>query len=190
MISSPTRTISVGTTPVSIRKPPLISFNVQTVTAPGGVGASNTLTTTSTATWATGLQVTLSIPAGGTMPTGLTAGRPYYLIVVSATTFKLASSYDNAIAGTAVSVTSTTGSGVVTVTPVTSDPDALPVTYAVIEYPSGGETIQLVDRPTDVYGNGVTVTPTEWNDMDQSLQRYAVASGAGPTSVRITDMRS
>lgn len=40
---------------------------------------------------------------GGTLPTGLAVDTDYWIIVVNATTFQLASSYDDALAGTAVS---------------------------------------------------------------------------------------
>lgn len=49
---------------------------------------------------------------GGTMPTGITAGTSYYVIRVSATTIKLATSYANAIAGTPVVDITAVGSGV------------------------------------------------------------------------------
>jgi hypothetical protein len=51
----------------------------------------------------TGLVVTLSINSGN-LPTGLVAG-DYWVIYVNAKDFKLASSYDNAMAGTAVAFT-------------------------------------------------------------------------------------
>lgn len=41
----------------------------------------------------------------GTAPTGLTAGNTYYVIAISSTTIKLASSLANAIAGTAIDIT-------------------------------------------------------------------------------------
>jgi len=50
----------------------------------------------------------------GTLPGGLSVSTRYYLIYQSATTFKVASSYANAIAGTAINITDT-GSGTHTV---------------------------------------------------------------------------
>ncbi len=192
MNSSATRTISVGATPVSIRKPPLISFITQPFTAPTNVGASNTITVPDTSAWATGLACRLSLPNNvGTMPTGLTTTALYYLIVASGTTVKFATSYANAIAGTAITVSSSSGSGIVTITPATNDPDALPVTFATIRYASGGTTVQLVDSPIAVYGDGIDVAADgDFNDTDESVQRYAVGSGVGPVLIRVTDFRS
>lgn len=47
----------------------------------------------------------------GTLPTGLSTGTDYYVIYWTEGTCKLASSYANAVAGTAISITSGTGSG-------------------------------------------------------------------------------
>ncbi len=82
MRARPTLVLSIGATPVSIRKPPLISFTTQPFTAPADVGASNTITVPSTAGWTTGLACRLSI-VGATMPTGLVTTALYYLIVAS-----------------------------------------------------------------------------------------------------------
>lgn len=41
------------------------------------------------------------------------------------------------------------------------------------------------------YGTGQTVSAdSDFNDVDQSLTRYLVASGTGPTSVEVTDYRA
>ena len=54
----------------------------------------------------------------GTLPTGLSTGIDYFVIVIDANTVKLASSLDNALAGTAVVITSQgTSGGVNTFTP-------------------------------------------------------------------------
>lgn len=50
-----------------------------------------------------------------TLPTGLSAGTDYFVIKLTDTTCKLASSYANALAGTSISVTSGTGSGTHTI---------------------------------------------------------------------------
>lgn len=55
-----------------------------------------------TPNYATGTQVTLVIGAGGALPSGLNTTTIYYSIFVDATHIKLATSYANAIAGTAV----------------------------------------------------------------------------------------
>jgi len=48
----------------------------------------------------------------GTLPTGLATATDYYVIKLTDTTISVATSYANAVAGTAVSITSGTGSGV------------------------------------------------------------------------------
>lgn len=53
--------------------------------------------------------------SGGALPTGLTAGTDYWLIRVSATTARVATTYANAIAGTAIAFTDA-GTGTHTVT--------------------------------------------------------------------------
>lgn len=71
--------------------------------------ASHGLTTT-------GLKVQLT--STGTLPGGLSLATDYFVIVVSSSTYKLASSLANAQAGTAVDITSAAGGGTHTVTPV------------------------------------------------------------------------
>jgi hypothetical protein len=71
---------------------------------------TNVITTSSPIPTITGTKVVLTV----TNCTGLIVGRYYYLIYLSPTTYKLASSYNNAIAGTAISLgtgTSVTLSG-------------------------------------------------------------------------------
>jgi hypothetical protein len=54
--------------------------------------------------------------SGGGLPTGLSAGTDYFVIVVTADTFKLATSLANALAGTNLTI-STDGTGTQTFTP-------------------------------------------------------------------------
>jgi hypothetical protein len=54
------------------------------------------------------------LTTSGTLPAGLATATDYYAIRLSNTTFKLATSYANSIAGTAINITST-GSGTHTV---------------------------------------------------------------------------
>lgn len=82
-----------------------LASSTQTFTA----GASNVLTTGSAHGWSTG-QLVSGITTGA-LPTGLAVLTNYYVIVITTTTIKLATSYTNAQAGTAVSVTNATGSG-------------------------------------------------------------------------------
>lgn len=98
------------------------SFNLKTaeaiatsVTQASGIDTgTDIITTTADNFYWTGLKVLFS--SSGTMPTGLsTVG---YIISVSDSTFKVASSLANAIAGTAIDITAV-GSGTMTVTPYT-----------------------------------------------------------------------
>jgi len=62
----------------------------------------------------TGLKV--RVASNNTLPTGLSAGTDYWVIVDSANTYRLASSLANALAGTQVNITAT-GTGTLTLTP-------------------------------------------------------------------------
>ena len=55
-----------------------------------------------TANYATGVPVVLTVSGGATLPAGLNTTTTYYSILIDATHIKLATSYANAIAGTAV----------------------------------------------------------------------------------------
>lgn len=191
MRARPTRTISVAATPISIRKPAVFSFISKIFSAPSAVGVNQVAVLTAN-DYVAGQAVTLSLKGdGGTLPTGLALNVTYYLIIADSTHLKFATSYVNALAGTAVTIATGTGTASVEIDPVGSDPDALPVTFAEIRYASGGTTVQLVDSPIAVYGDGKDVpADTDYRDYDQSVQRYAIGSGAGPVSIRVTDFES
>lgn len=76
------------------------------------VAATDLLTIASTTNYPTGTPVTITAPSG--FPAPLTIGTTYYVINISGTTFKLATTLANATAGTAIDIT-TTGSGTITV---------------------------------------------------------------------------
>lgn len=66
-----------------------------------------------------------------------------------------------------------------------NDVNAYPVTFAVLRYGSGA--IQLVPLSSSVYGDGQAVDINgDFNDVDQSLVRYAVAQ-SGTVSLAVTD---
>lgn len=56
---------------------------------------------------------TVVLTTAGTLPTGLSASTAYYVIKVSSTVFKLATTRANAFAGTAINITATTGESTV-----------------------------------------------------------------------------
>ena len=77
--------------------------------------STDIITVTSNDSLNTGSVVVLT--TSGTAPTGLTASSTYYVIRVSATTIKLASSLANAIAGTSIDITGQgTGNHTLTIT--------------------------------------------------------------------------
>ena len=86
----------------------LMNFSTVTCTA------TDTLTTAST-----GSNVNINLfpytrvrfTTSGVLPTGLAAATDYYVIKITDSTIKVASSYANAVAGTAVGITNGTGSG-------------------------------------------------------------------------------
>lgn len=86
----------------------LMNFSTVTCTA------TDTLTTVST-----GGNININLmpytrvqfTTSGVLPTGLSVGTDYYVIKVTDTTIKVATSYANAVAGTAVGITNGTGSG-------------------------------------------------------------------------------
>jgi len=75
---------------------------------------TNVLTVTQS--WGSGYPVKIS--STGTIPGGLSSTSTYFVVNVSATTIKLATSYNNAVAGTPVTIDITnTGTGVVSIRP-------------------------------------------------------------------------
>ena len=93
--------------------------SVLTVDAPAAgtftADASTDVMSKSAHGFKTGLKVQVS-NSGGALPSGLSAATDYFVIYVAAGTFKLATSSANAIAGTAIDIT-TNGTGTQTVTP-------------------------------------------------------------------------
>lgn len=84
----------------------------KTFTAPGDV-ATDVLTVTGHG-YVTGDQVVIN-DNGNTAPTGLTHGTVYYVIRLTVNTISLATSYALALAGTAASITATTGTGAINI---------------------------------------------------------------------------
>ena len=86
------------------------TFTVDTGTDIGT--ASGTLQSTGVEFTCQGVTFTTT----GTLPAGLTTGTQYYLIRLSTTTFRVASTWANALSGVAIDIT-TTGTGVHTIVP-------------------------------------------------------------------------
>lgn len=85
----------------------------------------------------------VSFAAGSTLPGGLTVNTVYFVIAVDANTFKLATSYANAIAGTAIDVT-TVGTGTHTLNPNT-------IKFAVPTYPGNLADLPLSEEIQDLF---------------------------------------
>lgn len=77
--------------------------------------AATDVCTTAAHDFTTGLKVQLT--TSNILPAGLALATDYFVIVIDSSTYKLASSYANAIAGTNIDITST-GTGTHTITPV------------------------------------------------------------------------
>lgn len=124
------------------------------VTADAG---TDILTATSTVLTTTGTRVQFS--STDTLPTGLSANTDYWLIFQSTTTFKVASSLANALAGTAIDITAA-GSGTHTMT-VQERFQPLPYDMDVVE-------------SVAVIVSGITHTPkplsskAQWNRLNYS----------------------
>ena len=71
--------------------------------------SSDTVTFSATHAYETGSPIEFVAASGGTIPPELTVGRPYWAIKVSSTQVKVAASYENALAGTAVAITAGSG---------------------------------------------------------------------------------
>lgn len=95
---------------IDVNTPSATTFVDADVTVVGDIitKASHGLTTT-------GLKVRLT--STGTLPAGLSLATDYFVIVLTSSTYKLASSLVNALAGTAVDITAAAGGGTHTVTP-------------------------------------------------------------------------
>jgi hypothetical protein len=88
--------------------------NTQMAFATVTCGTTNILTTASTGTnYAINLfpYTRVQFTTTGTLPTGLSTSTDYFVIKLTDSTISVGSSYANAVAGTAVSITSGTGSG-------------------------------------------------------------------------------
>lgn len=76
-------------------------------------------------------------------------------------------------------------------TPSGNDVNALPVTYTVVSYPSGGGSVRFVPAANSVYADGEQVIPpdTEFTDPSQAINRYMCAS-AGSVDVLVVDFEA
>lgn len=121
------------------------------------VAATEVCTATSTILTLTGTEVTLSSTT--TLPAGLSTSTTYYMIYQSATTFKLATTFANALAGTAIDITDT-GTGTHTVTVSTK---FQPLPYDVDQVESVSVTVG-----TTVYSPKPSPSKKHWDGLQYS----------------------
>lgn len=115
--------------------------------------------------------------SGGALPTGLSGSTDYFVIVVTANTFKLATSLANALAGTAINIT-TNGTGTQTFTPTS--------------IAGGTVKLQKSNTPTDANswvdeGSATNITADSYNflekvDPSAKAMRVAYTMTAGSLS--------
>ena len=110
--------------------------------ANGDVNTSTEVITLSTHGLSDGQPVYFTRKGSSTPPTGLTTGTVYYVIVVSTTTIKLATTHANAVAGTAINLTGA-GSGNFFLSPFTT-------TLEYYDTSLSNQTVQ-VDVLTDIF---------------------------------------
>ena len=111
--------------------------------------------------WETGRKVAAT--TSGVLPAGLSA-TDYYVIKVDANTIKLASSYANSQAGTAVDITAAAGGGTHTLTPA-----ALASATIALQASIDGSTWVEVASSS----NAVTVTANFLYNVNEPAYRYA-----------------
>lgn len=148
----------------------------QTFTTAFAVSTS-LLTVASTTGLVTGFPIILSTT--GTLPVGLIPNITYYAIVVSATTLRLASSLDNAIAGTAVTF-STNGTGVHTLANASYQ---LGKYSGFDEYTLQANNLPAHSHPTAAGGQFLTTSRSDFNFSPGGLGATKEdTTGNNPTS--------
>jgi len=121
------------------------------------VAGTDVGTAASTVQTFTGTEVEFS--SSTTLPAGLSASTTYYLIYQSATTFKVASSLANALAGTAVDITDT-GTGTHTMT-IKTRTQPLPYDVDLVQ----GITVDVSDK---LYTPDPVTTKQEWDQLHET----------------------
>lgn len=152
------------------------TLTAQTITSADIDSAAETIAETNHG-WNTGAVV--HYLTSGTVLAGLTNGGMYYVIRVDANYYKLASSYANAMAGTAINLTNSPGSGTHTIYPVMELVGGENVygtnfgfdTYTVSEYSSS----DVLDANSD----GIFEDAAETSGVVNAVEIYADAAFGG-----------
>jgi hypothetical protein len=129
----------------------------------------------------------------GVLPGGLSLATTYYAIVISSSTFKIASSLANALAGTPVDITSAAGGGTHTVAKTALSACSLKVQFSPDYNPnspslatwydltSGSDNItatgSLQNSKADVYYPWVRFVLTQTNGLLSSVDLFISAKG-------------
>lgn len=135
---------------------------------------ANTITVTGAHNMVTG--EIFRIASSVTLPTPLAAATDYYAIVSSPTVFKAATTYANAIAGTAIDL-SDAGVGTITVTPQAAFPAPLLTSTNYYVIGLGGSTIALATS----YANAVAGTKIDLTTVGSGTMTLTYVAIAGGT---------
>lgn len=137
----------------------------QTVNTP--VFASNWFTTVAAHGHDTGTPVVFT---GADLPNGINANQVYFIISVDANTFQVATTFANALAGTAVTFSDNgTGTQTMTVQPIVlGTSGAIPVPYLQI----GTQLMVPLTNPPQLAGGGAAPTPFNLPSYDYLFAKY------------------
>jgi len=164
---------------------PTINFTAPTITFDGsGVNTTSEVITIGSHWFSTGDKVMYST-GGGTVIGGLVNNTMYYVIKSTSTSIKLASSYSNALAGTAVNITS---AGVGSSHSLSNALD-LPLATAVLSPTGVIQRIRIIDSGTNYVTAPLVTIGTAWTASTVVTlgQQYSIGAklytvtGAGTT---------
>jgi hypothetical protein len=180
----------VASTPVVSSAAPVITFACKDNTASGtrtftadDTTEKITLNTAADATWVTG--TVCQVSSATTLPAGLTGTTDYWMIKVTATEFKLATNLANALAGTAINITSA-GTGTHTVTIAAAQTMAAVATFSPAAWASDTSSYFQRGYATDlvpaVTGKKITeitsLTSVTNGDANQKYDLYILPEAA------------
>lgn len=177
----PKETVASFTTVITAANPAAFTF----VDADVHV-ANNTIAETAHGL-TTGVKIALT-NSGGALPAG-TSATDYYVIVVSSSLIKLATSQANALAGTAVDITAAAGGGTHTITPNTTI--AGTVKYQESNEPDTVTKVWVDTADTPVAFTGTTNILSDFVDVAAKRMRtvITVTSGTVTATVRASAKR-
>ena len=152
----------------------------------GNVSVANNTVTLTAHDFLTGAKVTLTTT--GVLPGGLAGSTDYYLISVDADTFSFATNQANALAGTAIDITSAAGGGTHTVTVTTTIAGSVKLQKSIIPTDNPNLTAVWVDvtsSSTDFTGTDTLTWELSNIGYTQLRTVTTVTSGTVTASIRI-----